>query len=196
MESSHPPRAGDWSLSNSSYPTSELVLLTGPQVQMQREVKVSHDCGKSGCQVNRWWSQVSDRMVVSPWCWSDQKTMALGLPWWSIGQDSMLPLQEARVRSLAREVSHAVWYGQKKKERKKTAALSHGRFGEHHGKKYFTSEVLGSWSYRQTYDIREQTAVIFGTKALLERAWWAWPCVCWAEVKCQLLCRWKLRGKG
>lgn len=53
MESSHPPRAGDWSLSNSSYPTSELVLLTGPQVQMQREVKVSHDCGKSGCQVNR-----------------------------------------------------------------------------------------------------------------------------------------------
>ena len=44
--------------------------------------------------------------------------MALGLPWWSIGQDSVLPLQEARVRSLAREVSHAVWYGQKKKERK------------------------------------------------------------------------------
>lgn len=31
-----------------------------------------------------------------------------------------------------------------KKERKKTTALIHGRFGEHHGKKYFTSEVLGS----------------------------------------------------
>ena len=43
------------------------------------------------------------------------------------------------------------------KKRKKTTALTHGRFGEHHGKKYLTSEVLGSRTYHQTHDIREQT---------------------------------------
>lgn len=40
MESSHLHRAGDWNLLNYSYPTSELDLVTGPQVHLQREVKV------------------------------------------------------------------------------------------------------------------------------------------------------------
>ena len=42
-----------------------------------------------------------------------------GLPWWSSGYDSMLPLQGVRVRSLGGEVLHATMCGKKKKKKKK-----------------------------------------------------------------------------
>lgn len=46
------------------------------------------------------------------------KKVALGLLWWSSGEDSQLPLQGAQVRSLVMEVLHAVKCNQKKKNRR------------------------------------------------------------------------------
>ena len=42
----------------------------------------------------------------------------VGVPWWSSGEDSMLPPQGAQVQSLVQEVLHAARCGQKIKNKK------------------------------------------------------------------------------
>ena len=48
----------------------------------------------------------------------DLKIHSLGLPWWSSGRDSALPLQGARIRTLVGKVPHTVQCGKKKKKKK------------------------------------------------------------------------------
>ena len=66
------------------------------------------------CHVGRGWEPWAGIWAVNT---DGEKDGQEGLPWWSSGKDSVLPLQEAWVRSPVREVLHALHFSQKKKGR-------------------------------------------------------------------------------
>ena len=52
---------------------------------------------------------------------NSQKSSRVGIPWWSNGEDSELPLQGAQAQSLVREQRSCVPSGVAKKEKKRKA---------------------------------------------------------------------------